>query len=196
MRTLLRSIVVAVLTAAIFPAGVGAKQDPPRDYAFGEGTYVTTGSFDFDASSDPLGGEASGHATVSGPARTLAGSVTCLVVTGPNATIGYELAEPVVINTIAFTHATFEVVDSDPATGPDFISSPILWAAPGSPTIGTAICASHFLAPIHPATGEITVHDAVCDKLDVKNDGDIKCKDKKNTDALPVDAVPVPLDAP
>jgi hypothetical protein len=195
MRRTLLTLISAVLALAVLPAVASAKKDPPGDSAVGQGTIGTGAlerTFDFDAFSDPLGQNAHGHAELFSTATQVSnirGPVNCLEVTGKTAIIGGKLDEPREIGGLLFTQYSFQVVDGDSATpGPDLIG----FATVHSGFEGVEhYCLANILAATTPITsGEITVHDAVCDKkLDVKKDGEIKCKESKEGPApLPTGA--------
>lgn len=195
MRSALRSLVVAALIVGLLPGVAAAKRDPGQDSAIGHGwSGAPTSTFDFEAFSDPIGRNATGYAAFGGILRTLEGPVTCLSVVGSVANVGIELTQPVVIGGLTYTHLTFQVIDSDPATvAPDLLSVPIVWAFADPATV----CNFHYVAATRPVTGEIEVNDAVCDRLDFKKDGELKCKDKKNDESMPpVGVIAAPLEAP
>jgi hypothetical protein len=100
-------LVVAVVVLAGWMSPVGAPgQVPSRDVAAGHGDVSGPGStctedsfddcylFDFDALSDPLGGDPSGHVRASlstvEHGYTAEGPVSCLAVTGSRAVIGVD----------------------------------------------------------------------------------------------------------
>ena len=192
-RILLTAILTVVTTATLLTGIAAAEKDPPSDSVIGQGTYLAgitaERGFYIQAFSDPLGQDAYGYAELgSTPTQPglIRGPVTCLFTAGKTATIGGRLIVPIQISGITYTHYSFQVVDTSPAVpGPDLISSPIIWGNILTPELEATFCRGHWVPATRPVTsGGLTVTDAVCDKkLDVKKDGELKCKENKNSAA-------------
>ena len=174
MRKRLITALVA-LAVGFLPALAEAEAKQPggpgdRAYTVGFPSNFAVGTYEFDARSDALGGDASGAFRIDMSSHIKpAGPVTCLLVVGNTAVIGgidntghvFDVGTPV----------TFTVQDNGPDGAGDLVSLP-LWNP-------AEACLPQ--VPTFPVTGggDIVVQDELC--TDVKDKPGIdkdKCKDK------------------
>ena len=175
MRRTLLTLTLALLALALVPAVAGAKpKEPAHDQAYTEGTAQYAGfpttSIDFNAISDPFGGQADGDFafTLAVPAGTFEGDVACLRVADNVATIGGVVTESSVGSIPPGAAVQFSVVDQGPSG--DTISLIL---------VGTNNCATT-LPPAFLVDGNIVVVDSTCEnvKEHPKDPAKDKCKDK------------------
>lgn len=148
MSRFLCSVMVVVATVAVIAGPASAA--PDEDFVTGGGEILVSipgfppavlGVF-VDAHSDASGGNPSGTVDVFLDASIFTGPVTCLVVTGNRAIIGFEDASD--------GHVTAEVVDNSATGSPDTFAV----------FSGTTGC-SPVSEPFPLVSGDLVVHDAV-----------------------------------
>ena len=149
MSRFLRSVLVAVAVMTVILAPASAA--PDEDFVVGTGEIVVAPpgfppvvlSVFIDAHSDASGGNPSGTVDVFFPTGSIFnGPVTCLVVTGNRAIIGFEDASD--------GHVTAGVVDNSATGGPDTFAV----------ILGQTGC-SPVPEPFPLVSGDFVVHDAV-----------------------------------
>jgi hypothetical protein len=149
MSRFLCSVMVVVAGMAVIAAPASAA--PDEDFVTGMGEIVVVGPFGpvvlgvfIDAHSDASGGNPSGTVDVflPGDGSFFNGPLTCLVVTGNTAIIGFEDASD--------GHVTAEVVDNSATGGPDTFAV----------IVGATGC-SPVSSPFPLVSGDLVVHDAV-----------------------------------
>jgi len=136
-------VAAAIMTVIVAPASAA----PDEDFVVGSGQIVVAPGglppvvlgVSVDAHSDASGGNPGGTVNVGG---IFTGPVTCLVVTGNRAIIGFEDASD--------GHVTVEVVDNSATGSPDTIAV----------SSGTTGC-SPVSEPFPLVSGDFVVHDAV-----------------------------------
>jgi hypothetical protein len=145
---------VMVVVAGLAVIAAPASAAPDEDFVVGTGQFVVRPfglppaviSVFIDAHSDPLGGNPSGTVNLFFDAPIFHGPVTCLVVTGNTAIIGFEDEDGMVGDLAA------QVVDNSATGSPDTVT--VVSAVDGC-SIGTGI-------PVFPlVSGDFVVHDAV-----------------------------------
>ena len=162
MSRFLRTVIVAVAIMTVIVAPASAA--PDEDFATGSGVIVVLApgfpplvvDIFVDAHSDASGGNPGGTVNLSSLGESFTGPVTCLVVTGNRAIIGFEDASD--------GHITIEVVDNSATGSPDtFIGS--VGTTGCSPLVGGE--------PFSLVSGDFVVHDAVplTSKSQCKDDG-------------------------
>jgi hypothetical protein len=152
--------VMAIAGVLVLPHGSGA-QVPTQDSATGSGSAASVYStFDFSATSDPVGGSPSGTATWNEFGFHFEGTVSCLAVSGNQAVIGVDVDTSA--SSLSFQGFFLTVVDGGPpGSGLDsFDGTPTSFTALGDivPTDCT-IGFSRF-APAQVTSGDIAVVDA------------------------------------
>jgi hypothetical protein len=161
-RTLLTTS-VAVLALALAPT---IAQASLKDSAHGTGTYAgTDATFDFDAHSDALGGQPTGHFRFDSQGTLLIrGAVNCLTVVGITAIVGGVVREAGAgAEFLIGRQVTFTVQDNGTEGSGDLISL----VTP----LATGLCSP--LSPDHLIeNGDIVVVDSPCESV----------KDKPGTD--------------
>jgi len=150
MSRFLRTVIVAVAVMTVIVAPASAA--PDEDFATGSGVIVVLApgfppivvDIFVDAHSDASGGNPGGTVNLSGNLGGMfTGPVTCLVVTGNRATIGFEDASA--------GHITIVGVDKSATGSPDtFVGS-----------TGTTGCSPVVSEPFSLVSGDFVVHDAV-----------------------------------
>ena len=166
MGRLLRTVIVAVAIMTVIVAPASAA--PDEDFVTGSGEILLfpTGvpvppvvlDVFVDAHSDASGGNPSGTVDTffdfNGHSSIFNGPVTCLVVTGNRAIIGFE--------DVSDGHITAEVVDNSATGSPDTFAI----------TVGQTGC-SPVPEPFPLISGDLVVHDAVplTSKDQCKHDG-------------------------
>jgi hypothetical protein len=168
-RLFLVGAVLAALAMLMTPALAGADDDDDDGGGGGDRAFCAPAgspvpgqcsafggsiTFDFDASSGPLGENPTGTYRESGPQGTLEMQVTCLQVSGPRAFIGGTVTASDFIP--AGRGFAFTVLDNSPAAS-DLISARA--ALPEPPMANTLNCGTPFVQPTFAVAGDIVVQD-------------------------------------
>lgn len=189
MRRLVLVLLSALLLVLAAPAaGHHGSGGGTEDRAFGDATLLgpTDNVYKFDARSGPLGGTATGYFEwYQNGALLWRGEVTCLQVlpyamhpvTGAHLPGGTAFISGITTydpsGFFGPVGGGFSTSVGDAASNPDLVSEIVMTPAP-------ATCPPPSIQPtIVVGEGQVTVIDATCDDVKEKNNGEIKCKTKK-----------------